>query len=157
MKIPAFAFVGGKMEAQENLQQIGKYDRLIENKKFEIMDMRNSASLQAGFSCDTRVQTTKRPDRAENIIVGYIEREAELQETIVELYKMRQEIIKTIELLNTNEYGVLYCVFVEGKGLQEAADQVDRSYSWAAYTKKKGLDSLQKILDERKKHELQNC
>lgn len=139
------------MDAQEYLQQIGKYDSLIENKKFEIMDMRNSASLQTGFSCDTRVQTARRPDRAENIIVGYIEREAELQADIMGFYKLRQEIITTIELLNTNEYGVLYCVFVEGKGLQEAADQFDRSYSWAAYTKKKGLDSLQKILDERKK------
>ena len=157
MKIPAFAFVGGKMEAQEYLQQIGKCDRLIENKKFEIMEMRNSASLQTGFSCDTRVQTTKRPDRAENIIVGYIEREAELQEDIVKFWELRQGIIKTIELLNVKEYGVLYCLYVEGLDLRETAERFDRSYNWAAQTKKKGLDSLQKILDEREKHELQNC
>ena len=154
MKIPAFAFVGGKMEAQEYLQQIGKYDRLIENKKFEIMDMRNSASLQAGFSCDTRVQTTKRPDRAEGLIVGYMERAEELQELINEYWKKRQEIIETIELLKVNEYGVLHSLYVQHKDLQEAADQFDRSYNWAAYTKKKALDSLQKILDEREEKDV---
>lgn len=145
------------MEATEYLQQIEKCSRLIENKKFEIMDMKNSASLPAGFSSDTKVQTARRADRAENIILGYIEKETELQEDIEYLWKLRQEIIKTIEQLPANEYGVLYCLYVECKDLKAAADQFDKTYNWAAYTKKKALASLQQILDERKRHEIQNC
>ena len=151
LKNPCFCFVGDGMKAQEYLQQIEKYDLLIENRKFEIMELQSSASLQAGFSSDTKVQTTRRLDRAENVIIGYIEREAGLQEDIAAFWKLRQEIIRTIELLNTNEYGVLYCLYVNRKGMQEVADQFDRSYRWAVDMKRKALDNLQKILDEREK------
>ena len=140
------------MEALEYLEKIRKYDRLIENRRLEIEDLRSCASLPAGFSSDTKVQTSRRPDRAENLIVSYLDREAELQEDVIAFWKKRQEIIRTIEQLKTAEYAVLYSTFVEGLGLQEVADQNDRSYTWAAQIKKKGLDSLQKILDERKNH-----
>lgn len=154
MKHPCFCFVGGNMEAGTYLQQIEKYDRMIENRKYEILDLRSRASLPAGFSSNTKVQTTRRPDRAENLIINYIEKEEILQEEINNFWKKRQDIIRTIEQLTTSEYGLLYCVYVERKTLYEVADQFDKSYSWATYTKKKALASLQQILDEREKNEL---
>ena len=140
------------MTAQEYMEQIEKYDRIIESRKLEIMDLRSRASLPVGFSTETKVQTSRRSDGMENLIINYIEKEEELQEAIIECWERRQEIIRTIEQLKTKEYGLLYCVYVERINLQEVADRFDRTYSWATTTKAKALKNLQEILDERKRN-----
>ena len=148
--------MGDEMTAQEYLEQIEKYDRIIESRKLEIMDLRSRASLPASFSSETKVQTSRRADGMENLIINYIEKEEELQEVILECWEKRQDIIRTIEQLKAKEYGLLYCVFVERVNLQEAAARFDRTYSWATTIKAKALKNLQKILDERKRNGLQN-
>ena len=62
----------------------------------------------------------------------------------------RANILADIEALPAAEYAVLHCLYVQGLSLQEAADQAVRSYAWAALTHRKALDSLQKVLDEKK-------
>lgn len=137
------------MKAHSYLELIEKYDRMIDSRKYEIMELRDGSGFVANFPADIKVQTTKRADRTENMIIGGMEREGELQEEICDIWRKRQAIIKTIEELNAREYGLLYYLYVERIGMQEAADRFDRSYNWAALTKKNALHHLQKLLDER--------
>ncbi len=141
------------MEAHDYLRKIEKYDYMIENRKHEIQDMRSRASLSTVTFNNIKVQTSKRPDMTENLTINYIEREEILKEDISRYWQERQEIIRTMELLGAKEYGMLYCLYVEHLDLQEAADRFDRSYRWAVDVKRKALNCLQKILDEREKNE----
>ena len=141
------------MTAQEYLKQIEKYERIIESRVLEIEDLKSHARLSyVGAFDNNRVQTSRRADGSENLIIKYIEKEEELQNLIFECWEKRQEIIKTIEQLKVQEYDLLYGVYVKKNTLQEVADRFDKSYSWATTTKRMALDNLQKILDERKKH-----
>ena len=139
------------MKAHTYLELIEKYDRMIESRKYEIMELKSESGLVTHYALDIKVQTTKRNDKTENIIISSMAREGELQDQIYELWKKRQTIIKSIEELSAKEYGLLYYLYVERISMQEAADRFDRSYNWVALTKRKALDDLQKILDEREK------
>ena len=137
------------MTADKYLQQIEKYDRMIESRKFEIIELQNNSALITNYSTDIKVQTSRRTDRTERIIVSNLDRINILQDEICDCWEKRNTIIKVLEELDAKEYGLLYYLYVERISIQEAADRFDRSYRWAVHTKGTALEHLQKILDER--------
>ena len=135
------------MKAERYLEQIGKIDELIENKRSEQMRCDEMASSMGAFSTDDRVQSTPNPHK----MTDAIDRSIDLENEIKVLQKRRADIIHTIELLPKTEYSILYQFYVEAKLLKEVAVIHKKSYSWVCHNKTIALKALQKILDDRKK------
>lgn len=95
-----------------------------------------------------KVQSSGSGDKVGNAVAEYVSLEAEIDE----LKAKRKSIIQTIELLNYNEYDLLYHVYVNYFTIKAVASINDKSKSWAVKTQKKALEHLQVILDEREKN-----
>ena len=134
------------MQAKEYIEQIEMLDKLIENRMAEAAKWREKAMSLGGFSSTGRVQESKDPHKAENIMAKYLDIEAEAKELEVE----RETIIKTIERLPPIEYDILYKFYVLHISLKEIAINNKKTYAWVTKTKSKALNHLQSILDGKK-------
>ena len=135
------------MNAETYLAQVKKLDRKIKNTLQDIAYYRAMAEYTGLSQDNTKVQTSKGKDHIGDTIAIYVDMETELAEIIKKAYKRKNDIIATIERLPYNEYVVTYSFYVQGKTLQEIASDEDRGYTWVATTKKKALNSLQRVLD----------
>lgn len=135
------------MKAEQYLKQIGKIDRLIENKRREQIRCDEMASSMGEFSTAERVQSTPNHHK----MTDAIDRSVDLGIEIKVLKNQRAEIIKTLEELPENEYDILYAVYVDRLALKEVAGKLRKSYSWVSHNKSIALKGLQKILDCKKK------
>lgn len=150
------------MRAKEYVLRARRLDRLIENKMAERAQwFAMATSTTAPFAPETgvRVQTSGGKQNMENAIVRYIEIEREMDDAIKSLVEEKQQIIRTLEMLNTAEYDVLHQLYIQGKTLQEVADKRGCSYSNITTIHGRALQSLQKILDgaEGCKKKIKNC
>lgn len=150
------------MKAKEYLLQIQKLDRMIENKLDEVEHWRNIASSTTMNTEGERVQSSGSKQKMADAVCRYLTMEDEINAAIDELIDTRQEIIKTIELLDADEYDLLYKMYVGIRNfrkdgtqetiyltLDEVAALKDKSKRWAASVHGRALANLQKILDER--------
>ena len=153
------------MKSKEYLLQVQKLDRMIENKLEEVEHWKNIATSTAISSDGERVQSSGSKEKMADTVCKYLTMESEINAVIDKLVDTRQEIIETIELLNADEYDLLYKMYVgirkvRKDGTQETMyltlDEVaalkDRSKRWAASVHGRALASLQKILDEKEQH-----
>ena len=151
------------MKAKEYLLQIQKLDRMIENRMEEVEHWKSVASSTTMSYENERVQSSGSKEKMADTVCRYLTMESENISIIDELIDIRQEIIETIELLNADEYDLLYKMYV-GKRivrkdetietiymtLDEVADLNKKSKRWAASVHGRALVNLQKILDGRK-------
>jgi uncharacterized protein YukE len=137
------------MQAKTYLKQIKKLNTLIENKKIEIEQLQAAAEGASSSLFSERVQTSVNPDRMANAIGKYIELEKELEKRLQELISVRQEIISTIEQLDTVEYDTLHMIYVQNLTFYDVSAKYDKSYSWSTTIHGRALKSVQKILDKR--------
>lgn len=139
------------MQALEFLNQIKKYDRIIDAKIDEIRRWKSIAvSVNADISSE-RVQTSPTGDKMETAIINYVELEKTLTDEIKRLETARQEIVKTIETLPADQFQILNLLFVQMYSVTDTADKVEMSKSWVFKKRKDAIDNLQKTLDERNK------
>lgn len=151
------------MKAKYYLWQIRKLDRMIENKLEEIAFNKSLAESIVMSNDEERVQASGTKDRMADIVCKYLTLEAEINDAIDEMIDTRREIISTIEKLNTDEYDLLYKMYVGKRNVKrdgtietiymttdEVADFNNKSKRWAASVHGRALVNLQKILDERK-------
>ena len=151
------------MKAKEYLLQVKKLDRMIENKLDEVVHWKNLAEITTANIESERVQSSGSKQKMEEAVCRYLSMESEINAVIDELVDARQEIIETIELLNADEYDLLYKMYVGIRKvrkdgtmetlyltLDEVAALKDKSRRWAASVHGRALANLQKILDERK-------
>lgn len=152
------------MKAKYYLWQIRKLDRMIENKLEEIEFNKSLAESIIMSNEEERVQASGLKDRMAEIVCKYLALEAEMNDAIDEMIDTRREIISTIELLNTDEYDLLYKMYVGKRDAKrdgtietiymttdEVADFNKKSKRWAASVHGRALVNLQKILDERER------
>lgn len=133
------------MNAREYVQQIKDIDALIKSVCDDIEEKEERA-MRITSAIKTRIIPSPAKQRMADVIDEYVDIErGELRELILQ----RQEIIDTIRLLPSKEYGVLFRRYVLGFEFHEVGDIYDRSESWAKGMTRTALDNLQKILDER--------
>lgn len=135
------------MKAEEFMQQIQKVNSMLENKRLEKEQL---MAIATGTTVQIRekVQTSGTKQKMAEAVNSYVDLE---NGDIKELIKQREEAIRVIEQLNVKYYNVLHKIYVQNVELNDLAIAYDRSYSWATTTKARALDSLQKLLDERKR------
>lgn len=129
--------------AEEYLEQIKKIDIIIHNKKTERQRWVDVAEGLGEFSTSERVQSSGNPQKIADAIARYVDIDIEIKR----LADKKNNIIKTIEQLPTNEYDVLHKIYVQYLRIIEVAAACDRSYDWVKKTKHRALNHLQKILD----------
>ena len=135
------------MKAEEFMQQIQKVNSMLENKRLEKEQL---MAIATGTTVQIRekVQTSGTKQKMAEAVNSYVDLE---NGDIKELIKQREEAIRVIEQLNVKYYNVLHKIYVQNVELSDLATAYDRSYSWATTNKARALDSLQKLLDERKR------
>lgn len=140
----------GVLRAEEYLEQYNKLDIIIERKERQRNELLAVAESMGGgaFSAD-RVQTSRNLHRSTDAL----DKRIDIERQIKELEAKKDEILSTLGLLPYYENKVLYMLYIDAYILKEIPSKFGKSYAWAKIHKKKGLQRLQSILDERKDHD----
>ena len=138
------------MRAKDYLRQINHIDKMIENKLREVERWKAIATGTSTFNEGERVQSSGNKQRMEEAVCRYIQMEEEVNADIDRLVDIKQEVISTIEQLNTDEYDVLHKIYIQGMTFKEVAAVKDKSYSAITTIHGRALADLQKLLNERK-------
>lgn len=135
--------------ARHFLKQIKKLDRIIENKLAEKELWKEKALKISPQSSGERVQASGSLHKMADAIDKYIDIERDIDNYIDRLVDTRNDVIKTIEQLDVQEYDLLHKTYVQYFTLQEVADMEQKSYSWATTIHGIALANVEKILEER--------
>ena len=139
------------MNAVEFVEQIEKFDELMQDKRDEIKRLQDIA-LSITVSMDgEKVKSTPNPEKMASAVAGYLDLEAQLQLSIIQYATERQKVIGVLERLPTKEYKILYKKYVLMQDYQTIADAIGKSYSHVTSWHGIALAHLQKILDEESK------
>lgn len=140
------------MKAKEYLLQLKKKDKLIENMLVEREQWKAIAtSVTQQLSAD-RVQSSGNPQKMADAVLKLVEIDKEIDAAIDNYVDSRREIIATITMLNAiNEtyYDLLHKVYIQNMTLNEVADLYGQERAWADKTHGRGLEIVQRIINER--------
>ena len=129
-------------EAKPYLQQIRKLDEMIMDKKWELEQMRHVAEGMAGFSRELvkindkeyamdKVQSSGNPQRMADAVCSYLDVEKRALKDIARWQAEKQERISILHTLPEKPYKVAHRIYVRGMSLQDVANDLKQSYSWA--------------------------
>lgn len=139
------------VNARHYLQQVKKFDLLIQNKIEEAKKWQDIAENITASSDITGIHSGNTSDKVGNAVVNYVTLQEAIKADISEFYDLRNKIIKDIEKLPTSEYLVLYGIYVECVDYYTIAERANRSMRWLNRRHSNGLKMIQEILDERNK------
>lgn len=135
------------MNAKDYIKRIRDIDEEIESVCEDIQGKEERA-MRVTSAISRHVIPSYTKQRMADVIGEYVDIE---RGRLKDLMNERQEIIDTIRLLPSKEYGVLFRRYVLMCEFYEIGAAYDRSESWAKSKMRTALDSLQQILDEREK------
>lgn len=133
------------MNAKEYLEQIKDIDALIKSICADI-EQKEEKALRVTTAINTCLVPYHTKQRMAEAIDEYVDME---RGELSELIRERQEIIDTMRLLPSKEYGVLFRRYALGCEFYEIGEIYDRSESWVKSMTRTALGNLQKILDEK--------
>lgn len=102
------------MTTKQYLNQVKRFDVLIENKASEIEQLRSMATSITVATDTERVQTSGDKDRVGSLVAKIIDKENELNYLIDEYYESKNLIMAQIENMETNYYQLLFYKYVNG-------------------------------------------
>lgn len=136
------------MDAVSFLTQYHKLELQILNKRADIIRKRDLAGSIGGFQMSERVQSSGSQSKIADRIIEVVALEAEIKR----LEEKQNDIINVIESLEATEYDVLHKFYIQSMSLSAIGLLYDKSYSWAYKIQTAALNSVQKILNERKEN-----
>lgn len=117
------------MNTKQYLNQVRRYDRMINNKLSEIYQLKTLATSISVATDADRVQSSGNKDRMGNVVARLVDIERETDKLIQVYTEKRQIIISQIDSMeDINFYDVLFHRYIEGKTFEAIAD--DMHYSW---------------------------
>ena len=145
------------MKAKEYLHQVEKLDSMIHNKQIEVEQWRYIAMGSGSFTEGERVKSSGNQQKMADAVARYIDIETQINADIDRYVDIKQQVIRTIELLPASEYDLLHKVYIgvmedsctKYLTLDEVAAMKNKSYTWATTLHGRALAHVQKILDER--------
>lgn len=141
------------MNARNYLEQVIKIDKVIKNKAIEYEQWHQLAcSISAGGSTGDRVQASGSKQKMADAVIRAVEIEEEIKKYCAKLADTKQEIVDTIEQLDSASYDILHNRYIQGKDLVEIADMYGKPVATIKRKQGKALKKLQAILDERQKN-----
>lgn len=117
------------METKEYLQQMGRYDRLINNKLVELAQYRSMACSVSAVKNDERVQSSPSYDTMDKIVSKIEQMENEI-DTLVDRYiDNKRIIISQIDSMSDEmTYQILFSRYVEQKTFEKMAIEMNYCY-----------------------------
>jgi hypothetical protein len=117
------------VETKEYLQQIGRYDRLINNKLVELAQYRSMACSVSAVKNDERVQSSPSYDTMDKIVSKIEQMENEI-DTLVDRYiDNKRIIISQIDGMSDEmTYQILFSRYVEQKTFEKMAIEMNYCY-----------------------------
>ena len=130
------------MDIKEYLNQIQRYEKIINNKLEEIEHLKLLAtSISASTYGIERVQTSGSQDKIGDTI-------AKLADNVVELMEKKQKLIDVIESVkNPQYYDFLYKRYVEGKKLTVIADEMEYNEEYIKQFHGKAVNYVKELLN----------
>jgi DNA-directed RNA polymerase specialized sigma subunit len=130
------------------MRQIERLDTIIQNK---LIEKEQWKAIALGVTASTegeRVQSSGSQQKMADAVGRFVDMEAEIDALVDELIGVKMDVIKRIEQLSMFEYNVLHKIYVQRLSMTEAADAMNKSYSWITTIHGRALANLQKLLDE---------
>lgn len=112
------------MTTKQYLNQIKRFDVLIENKASEIEQLRSMATSITVATDGDRVQTSGDKDRVGRAVAKILDKEDELNELIDQYYDSKELILNQLETLETNYYQLLFYKYVNGYTIEVMAEKM---------------------------------
>ena len=134
--------------AKEYLGQLDKANAMIENKMAEMAQWKSVAYGITAHSDGERVQSSGNPQKMADAINRVVDLQAEINIMIDRMIDLKQEVIQTIEGLSATEYDVLHKRYIQGMSFCEIGAAKGKSTSWATSVHGRGLQALNRILDD---------
>ena len=124
---------------------------MIEDKMDEIQRLEALADNISPHLSEVKVQSTPNPHRAQEVWARLADLQSELLSEIDDLVDLKKEVKKTLEKLPPREYDVLHRIYVLRQPVNLVAYKTHYSRPTIYKIKDRGLEMLQKILDEGKR------
>ena len=136
------------MDAKRYLKQVEMLDAKIKNKMIERQQWENMA-IGLSISVDgNRVQSTGKKEKMAKSVERCVDIEAEIEILVEELVKAKQDVIATIEKLESpTEYNILHKRYIQFIDLKDIAEIYDREYTWVTTTHGRALKNVQNLLN----------
>lgn len=136
-----------KSETQIYLEQVRRFDTMIQNKLIEKQQWMEIATSITANTDGERVQSSGAKEKMADAVIKCVDMEAEIDSLIDKLIEIKKDVIQTIEQLNSPiEYNLLHMRYIQYKSLQEIADHYKKDYGWAKTTHGRALKSVQLLL-----------
>lgn len=117
------------METKEYLQQIGRYDRLINNKLVELAQYRSMACSVSAVQNDERVQSSPSYDTMDKIVSKIEQMENEIDMLVDRYIDNKRIIISQIDSMSDEmTYQILFSRYVEQKTFEKMAIEMNYCY-----------------------------
>lgn len=117
------------METKEYLQQIGRYDRLINNKLVELAQYRSMACSISAVKNDERVQSSPSYDTMDKIVSKIEQMENEIDMLVDRYIDNKRIIISQIDSMSDEmTYQILFSRYVEQKTFEKMAIEMNYCY-----------------------------
>lgn len=117
------------METKEYLQQIGRYDRLINNKLVELAQYRSMACSVSAVKNDERVQSSPSYDTMDKIVSKIEQMENEIDMLVDKYIDNKRIIISQIDSMSDEmTYQILFSRYVEQKTFEKMAIEMNYCY-----------------------------
>lgn len=117
------------METKEYLQQIGRYDRLINNKLVELAQYRSMACSVSAVKNDERVQSSPSYDTMDKIVSKIEQMENEIDMLVDRYIDNKRIIISQIDSMSDEmTYQILLSRYVEQKTFEKMAIEMNYCY-----------------------------
>ena len=133
------------MDIKEYLNQIQRYEKIINNKLEEIEHLKLLAtSISASTYGIERVQTSGSQDKIGDTIAKLVDAQRELADNVVELMEKKQ---KLIDVENPQYYDFLYKRYVEKKKLTVIADEMEYNEEYIKQFHGKAVNYVKEMLN----------
>lgn len=136
------------MDAKSFLQQVEMLDAKITNKLIERQQWKDIALGITASVGGERVQSSGSQQKMADAVIKCVDMENEIDNLIDELIHTKKKVIFTIEkLYSPTEYKILHLRYIQGVGLTDIANNMNKEYSWVTTTHGRALKNVQKLLD----------
>lgn len=117
------------METKEYLQQIGRYDRLINNKLVELAQYRSMACSVSAVKNDEKVQSSPSHDTMDKIVSKIEQMENEIDMLVDRYINNKRIIISQIDSMSDEmTYQILFSRYIEQKTFEKMAIEMNYCY-----------------------------
>ena len=117
------------MTTKDYLSQIGRLNRMINNKLIEIQQLRVMAANVSAVSNEEKVQSTPNFDKMGATFAKIEEMEEKLDSLIDDFIDRKNHIIAQIDGIdNELSYVILFSRYIERKSLEKIATELNYSY-----------------------------